>query len=101
MRRQKPMTLEELMTDLQGQKNYQEDPNHISLEKLFNEAFMSKHSNCKSFDEFLVKGNFQVRTEEDINNIPDEFFDRHVNRETEFADWKSMLEKANKEYNRI
>lgn len=76
------MTLEELMNDLQGQKTHQEDPNHISLENLLNETFMSKYSSYKSFDEFLIKGNFQVKTEEDINNIPDEFFDRHVNRET-------------------
>lgn len=98
MRRQKPMTLEELMNDLQGIKNYQEDPDHISLEKLLNEGFMSKYSNHQSFDEFLVKGNFQVRTEEDVNNIPDEFFDRHVMRETKFSDWKTMLETAKSEY---
>lgn len=98
MRRQKPMTMEELMNELQGQKTYQEDPNHISFEKLFNEAFMSKYSNYKSFDEFLTKGNFQVKTEEDVADIPDELFDRHVVRETKFADWKSMLETANREY---
>ncbi|MGF7046542.1 hypothetical protein J2T13_001040 [Paenibacillus sp. DS2015] len=100
MRRQKPMTMEELMNDLQGQKTIQADPNHISLENLFNEAFMSKYSSYKNFDEFLIKGNFQVKTEEDVNNIPDELFDRHVNRETKFANWESMLETANKEYQR-
>ncbi len=101
MRRQKPMTMEELMNELQGQKTNQEDPNQVSLEKLFNEDFMSKYSSCKSFNEFLIKGNFQVKTEEDVDNIPDELFDRHVVRETEFADWKSMLETANREYIRI
>lgn len=101
MRRQKPMTMEELMNELQGQKTNQEDPNQISFEKLFNEAFMSKYSSCNSFDEFLINGNFQVKTEEDVNNIPDELFDRHVVRKTKFSDWKSMLETANKEYVRI
>jgi hypothetical protein len=95
------MTMEELMNELQGQKMNQEDPNEISFEKLFNEEFMSKYSNCKSFDEFVIKGNFQVKTEEDVADIPDELFDRHVARETKFADWKSMLETANKEYVRI
>jgi len=38
------MSFEELLKDLQGQRTIQEDPTHISLEKLFNEAFMSKHS---------------------------------------------------------
>ncbi|SFM37571.1 hypothetical protein SAMN03159341_12928 [Paenibacillus sp. 1_12] len=92
------MSFEDLLKDLQGQKTIQEDPNHVSLEKLFNESFMSKHSSFKSFEEFLEKGNFQVKTHEDINNIHDELFDRHVVRETDFANWKSMLDSATKEY---
>ncbi|MDB5084121.1 MAG: hypothetical protein JWN30_1007 [Bacilli bacterium] len=82
------------MEELQAQKTIQEDPNHISLDSLFNETFMSKHSSFKSFAEFLEKGNFQVKTLEDIDNIPDELFDRHVARETDFANWKSMVDKA-------
>ncbi|CAI8897657.1 hypothetical protein B5G50_08130 [Brevibacillus brevis] len=88
------MSFDELLKDLQGQRTIQEDPTHISLEKLFNEAFMSKHSSFKSFGEFVQKGNFQIKTQEDITNIPDELFNRHVARETDFADWKSMLETA-------
>ncbi|XEC95715.1 hypothetical protein AB6A23_03835 [Paenibacillus tarimensis] len=88
------MSFDELLKDLQNEKTIQEDPNHISFDELFNEAFMSKHSSSKSFAEFLEKGNFQVKTQEDINNIPDELFDRHVARETDFADWKSMLDAA-------
>jgi hypothetical protein len=92
------MSFDELLKDLQGQKMIQEDPNHITLEELFNESFMSKHSSFKSFGEFLEQGNFQVKTREDINNIPDELFDRHVARKTDFANWKSMLDKATLEY---
>ncbi|MBP1153927.1 MULTISPECIES: hypothetical protein [unclassified Paenibacillus] len=92
------MPFDELLKELQGQKTIQEDPNHISLDKLFNESFMSKHSSFKSFGEFLEKGNFQADTHEEINNIPDELFDRHVARETDFTDWKSMLDTATKEY---
>jgi elongation factor P--beta-lysine ligase len=98
LRKQKPMSFEDLLKDLQGQKAAQEDPNQVSLEELFNEAFMRKHSNSKSFAEFLEKGNFQVETEEDVNNIPDELFDRHIERETDFNSWKSMLDTANAEY---
>jgi hypothetical protein len=72
--------------------------NHVSLEMLFNEDFMSRCSSFKSFEEFVQKGNFVVKTQEDISNIPDELFDRHVDRETNFLDWKSMFDKANAEY---
>lgn len=92
------MSFDELLADLQGQKANQNDPNHVSLDELFNESFMSKHSNFKSFSSFVEKGNFQVETQADVDNIPDELFDRHVARETDFADWKSMLDTATKEY---
>ncbi|WP_311764867.1 hypothetical protein [Paenibacillus agricola] len=92
------MSLDELLKDLQGQNTVQEDPNFISLDELFNDAFMSKHSSLKTFAAFLEKGNFQVKTQADINNIHAELFERHIVRETDFANWKSMLETANKEY---
>jgi len=99
LRKQKPLSFDELLLELQGQKKNQHDPNHISLHDLFNESFMGKYTKSNSFGDFLEKGNFQVETEADINNIPDELFDRHVARETEFANWKTMLDKANMEYN--
>ncbi len=99
MRKQKPMSFDELLKDLQGQKTIQEDPNHISLGMLFNEAFISRHSNSATFDELLEKGNFQAKTWEDIDNILEELLDRHIARETDFANWKAMLDTATREYN--
>lgn len=90
------MSFDELLKDLQGQKA--NDENHTPIQELFNESFMSKYSSFKSFDEFIVNGNFQVKTIEDVDNIPDELFDRHVERKTDFPNWKSMLETANTEY---
>jgi len=98
LRRHKPMSFDELLKDLQGQKTNHENPNHITIQELFNESFMIKHSSFKSFDEFVENGNFQVKTIEDIGIIPEELFDRHVERRTNFSNWKSMLETANKEY---
>lgn len=92
------MSFEDLLKDLQGQKTIEDDPNQPSLAKLFNASFMKKHSGFTSFEAFLVKGNFQADTLKDIDNISDELFDRHIARETDFPNWKSMLETANKEY---
>jgi hypothetical protein len=94
------MSFDDLLLELQGQKTIVKDPSHISLDELFNDSFMSQHTNSKSFAEFLQKGNFQVQVQEDVANIPDELFDRHVARDTKFANWKSMLDKANSEYGR-
>ncbi|WP_175532917.1 hypothetical protein [Paenibacillus catalpae] len=93
------MSMEDLLKDLQGQKNMQEDPNNISLDKLFNESFMRKYSSSNSFAAFLEKGNFQATTQAEIKNLHEELLDRHVARETKFNSWKSMLDTANSEYN--
>ncbi|CAM4521671.1 hypothetical protein FHS16_006331 [Paenibacillus endophyticus] len=98
MRKQKPMSFEDLLKELQGQKDVQEDPSHVSLETLFHDSFMRKHTRSNSFAEFLEKGNFKVQTREDIQDIPDEFFDRHVARDTDFANWQKMLDTATAEY---
>ncbi|QAY68475.1 hypothetical protein [Paenibacillus protaetiae] len=90
------MSFDDLLLELKGQKKAQDDPNHMPLEKLFHESFMAKHSNMGSFAEFMEKGNFQADTLEEIHNIPDELFDRHVARETEFANWQAMLDTATK-----
>jgi hypothetical protein len=97
-KRNKPISFDELLKELQDMKTNQDALDHVSLETLFNEDFMSRCSSFKSFEEFLLKGNFQAKTQEDISNIPEELLDRHVDRETSFTDWKSMLDKANEEY---
>jgi hypothetical protein len=97
-KRNKPISFDELLKELQGTKANEGDANHVSLETLFNEAFMKRCSSFKSFEEFLQKGNFAANTHEDISNIPEELFDRHVDRETNFPNWKSMLDKANEEH---
>ncbi|WP_219835414.1 hypothetical protein [Paenibacillus sp. R14(2021)] len=91
------MPFDELLKELQGQKTAQEDPNNVPLEQLFNASFMKKYSRLESFAAFLEKGQFQVDTRDDIRNIPEELFDRHIARETDFANWNAMLETATKE----
>ncbi|QKS46414.1 hypothetical protein HUB94_06515 [Paenibacillus cellulosilyticus] len=92
------MSFDDLLMELKGQKNVQEDPGNVPLEKLFHDAFMTKHSNVSSFAEFMEKGNFQADTLREISNIQDELFDRHVARETKFSNWQAMLDTAKKEH---
>lgn len=87
-----------MLKELQGAKTNENDHDRVPIEKLFHEAFMSRYSSFKSYDEFLRKGNFDVKTLEDIDNIPEELIDRHVDRETDFDSWKSMLDRAQEEY---
>ncbi|TJY41611.1 hypothetical protein E5161_14215 [Cohnella pontilimi] len=92
------MSFDELLKELQGMRTNEDAQEHVSLEMLFNESFMKRYSSFNTFKEFLEKGNFQATSHEDISNIPDELLDRHVARETNFTNWKSMLDQANAEY---
>ncbi|MFF2886423.1 hypothetical protein [Paenibacillus sp. NPDC057967] len=94
MRKNKPMSFDDLLVELKEQKANQAELEQSSLAYLFNDTFMSKNSNCKSMQQFLEKGNFQAYTKEDMNLIPEELLNRHVARETRFSDWKSMLSAA-------
>lgn len=98
LRKNKPISFDELLLELQGKKVNEDDQRQIPLEELFNEAFMSKYSSCNSFEEFLAKGNFTAASHEEIKNFHDELFDRHIVRETKFTNWQSMLDKAKAEY---
>ncbi len=91
------MSFEDLLKELQGQKE-QKETGETSLKELFGESFMTRYTKHGSFEAFLEKGNFQVETQEDIAQLPDEFFDRHVVRETDFDSWKSMLDEAKKQH---
>ncbi|MEK3884334.1 hypothetical protein [Paenibacillus sp. PL2-23] len=94
------MSFEDLLKDLQGHKTIEDDSTQPSLEKLFHDSFMKKHSRFNSFQEFMDKGNFQAESLQDIEKITGELFDRHIDRETDFPDWKTMLETANMEFER-
>lgn len=97
-KRNKPISFDELLKELQEARANAGSAERISFEALFDEAFMSRYTSFKNFDEFLRDGNFDVKTEEDIEKIPDELFNRHVDRVTDFNSWKSMLDRANEEY---
>jgi hypothetical protein len=96
--KQKPMSFDDLLKDLQGQKAVQEDPNYVSLDELFNKSFLNKYSKYDDIRVLMEKGNFQVETQKDIDNIPEELLDVFVARETDFPSWKSMLDAASREY---
>ncbi|GBF75547.1 hypothetical protein PA598K_03964 [Paenibacillus sp. 598K] len=98
LRKKQPMSFDDLLKDLQGQKTIQDDPSQPSLEKLFPASFMRKHSKFSSFQELQEKGNFQADTLQDMDKIAGELLDRHIDRETDFPDWQTMLDTAKREF---
>ncbi|MGG3454230.1 hypothetical protein [Paenibacillus rhizolycopersici] len=71
-----------------------EGDNVVPFDELFTPAFMRKYTSVESFDELLEKGGFVVNSQEDFANIPDDKFDEHVSKFTNFSTWEDMLDKA-------
>lgn len=89
--------LDEFRRELkQIQKNANElsGENEVSFDELFSTQFMSKYTSFKSFDELLEAGSFVVNSKEDFEKIPDDLFDDHIAKNTNFDDWESMQEEA-------
>lgn len=74
------------------------DGSKVSFDVLFDRNFMKLHTSAASFDEFLSQGNFNVKTEEDFESIPDDVFDKYVASNTDFSSWEEMFDTATGEY---
>lgn len=70
----------------------------IPISELFTSAFMAKYTNFNSFDELLAAGDFVVNNSEDFKAIPDDAFDLHISKNTQFNTWQDMMQKAGVEY---
>ena len=75
-----------------------EGTNTVSFDDLFDQEFMNIHTEVSSFDEFLDLGNFNVHSPADFEAIPDDTFDEHVQKHSDFDSWDDMRGEATKRY---
>lgn len=66
----------------------------VPFAELFTETFLWQHARFRSFTEFLEAGGFKVACQADFEAIPDDEFDRHVAKVTDFHDWDAMMSAA-------
>lgn len=88
---------DELTKNLEDIRSRAEDidgENNIPLGELFNSKFMSKYTEFNTIDEMVEKSDFEVETEEDFKNIPDDEWDEYVNEKTRFNNWQEMINEA-------
>jgi hypothetical protein len=71
---------------------------NIPFDVLFNNKFMSRHTNFSSIDDFIKDSGFEVSSQEDFAKIPDTEWDIYVRSNSRFQDWSKMMEKATAEY---
>ena len=74
---------------------------NIPMGDLLTNDFVKAASNnqeIESFDELLVKGGYDIQSQEDFEAIPDDEFDEFISKNTSFATWSDMLSAATEQY---
>lgn len=78
----------------------------ISIDKLFNNAFMKKYTDYDNLTDFIINSelvpkNTLVVTHEIFENIPCEEFDEYIRSNTIFESWNDMFDKATSRYLKV
>lgn len=79
-----------------GAKKY-ESGQEVSFEELFPPIFMQQYTDFGTMDEFLEQSPWNVETNEDFEQIPEDEFDQYVQSNSKFESWEDMLGKAGTE----
>lgn len=78
----------------------------VSIDKLFNNAFMKKYTNYDNLTDFiinseLVPNDTLVVTHEIFKNIPCEEFNEYIRSNTIFDSWNDMFDRATSRYLKV
>ena len=66
----------------------------LSFDELFTSDFMLKHTNYRSFSEFLSASGFT----QSFEDIPDDDWDIYVSQHSSFTSWKEIVNSAVEQY---
>lgn len=70
----------------------------IEFEELFNEEFMESYTSFKNIDQLIEESQWEVESNEDFEDLPDDQFDKYISANTEFESWEDMLQIALNEW---
>lgn len=90
--------LEKDLKKLQKSAEELEKTTEVPFSELFNKSFMKKYTSFNSFSEFLEAGKFNVTSQTDFENIPNDKFNQHISKTTKFSNWNEMLNEAGNQY---
>lgn len=70
----------------------------IPLTDILSESFFSTHSDFKNLNDFFIKAGYEIKSREDINNIPQEEIDLFVRNNTKFDNFRDLQKEATSQY---
>lgn len=70
------------------------EPISFDFDDAFDTKFMKKYTNCKNFEQFLEHGRFNIKSQKDFEDLPEDIMDKYVAKNTKFASWREMIDAA-------
>lgn len=68
------------------------------MSDLFTSDFIQNYTDFDTFEGFLENSEWEVETQEDFEDIPEDKFDEYVDQHTGFDSWETMLSVSGREY---
>ena len=90
--------LERKLNNLKANARKLNGKHEIPLKDLFNTTFMLKNTNHNSIQSFFDHSPFEINSEEDFDEVPEQELDNFVSSNTIFNSWHEMLTEASKEW---
>jgi hypothetical protein len=73
-------------------------PQLIDFNELFNTSFMRRYTRYRSFEKFLLGGNFHITCQKDFEELSEARMDAFVKKSADFSSWQEMLDFATDKY---
>lgn len=86
--------LQRQLRDLSNRARALDGTHQVPFDELFSPDFMQRHSSHADFESLLKAGGYEVNSQEDFEAIPDEEWEEHIRRHTQFSSWQEMQETA-------
>jgi len=86
------------LKDLQNRAERLDGTHSVPVNELLTPQFMQQNTKFASFDDMLAASGFKAETQAEFEAIPDKEWNAFIARETEFADWQSILSEAGAEW---
>jgi hypothetical protein len=90
--------LQKKLNDLQRKAEALDGEHQASFSELFNASFMRRHTNFESIEALIEASGFKFETMDDFKAIPDQEWDEHIAKNTQFSNWQEMMNEASTEW---
>jgi len=76
------------------QKKAENLSGEIKFDELFNDSFMNDNTKFDTIDKFFDNSPFEIKTQEDFDNLDESQLDIYVNENSVFSTWEEMKKTA-------